>query len=110
VKVFNLTDKHVDYRGRTMPGYGMSEHADLKHVPDRDLALQDAGILAFGSLPKGWSKPEPVPEPTPDELAMKEVPAKKASDVVKLEETVKVEVKIPAEARPESKDDSKKKK
>jgi hypothetical protein len=113
VKVFNLTNKHIDYRGKTMGPYGMSDHPDLKHVPTRDLAMAEAGTLAFGSLPKGWKKPEPTPEPTPAEKAAvgkkKVEPAKKAIDVVKLEETAKVEVKVPPEAKPDKEEKKSKK-
>lgn len=59
MKVFNLTDKHIDYRGKTMRAYGSEEYPDLVHVPNRDLLLQEEGLLAFGKLPKGWEKPQP---------------------------------------------------
>lgn len=108
MRVYNLTDKHIDYRGKTMTPYGSSDHPDLKHVPGRDLAMAEAGMLAFGSLPKGWSKPEPVVIPEP--VVEKKEEVKKAADVVKLDETVKVEMKIPSEAKPEAKEESKKKK
>lgn len=111
MKVYNLTNKHLDYRGKTMGPYGMSDHPDLKFVPNRDLAMAEAGMLAFGSLPKGWSRPAPVPEPTPAEVAAAAkkpvVMAKKPVDVIKVDETVKVEVKIPPEAVP-PKDEHKK--
>lgn len=109
MKVFNLTERHIDYRGKTMGPYGSSDHPDLKHVPARDLAMAESGMLAFGSLPKGWKKPEPVVAPAPV-VEKKVLEAKKPADVVKLEETTKVEVKIPPEAKPEAKEEHKKSK
>lgn len=57
MKVFNLTDQIVDYRGKVIPPYG-SEEYDITFIPDRDRALEKNGILSFGALPKWWRKPE----------------------------------------------------
>jgi hypothetical protein len=62
VRVFNLTDQTLVYGGRSIAPYG-SEEVAIDFIPNRDLALQKAGVLSFGSLPKGWSKPEPKPDP-----------------------------------------------
>lgn len=53
--VFNLTDKGVVYKGKHIPPNGGSvEISNLSFIPNRDLALQDAKVLAFGQLPKWW--------------------------------------------------------
>jgi len=62
VRVFNLTPQSLVYRGRSIPPYG-SEEIAVAFIPNRDLALQKAGVLSFGSLPNGWKPPEPKPEP-----------------------------------------------
>lgn len=67
MRVFNLTDQPLMYGGRTIPPYG-SEEVSLDFIPNRDLALQKAGVLSFGSLPRGWAKPSPKPEPTVSSL------------------------------------------
>lgn len=64
MRVFNLTDQPLVYGGRTISPYG-SEEVSIDFIPNRDLALQKAGVLSFGSLPKGWSKPRPKPDPAP---------------------------------------------
>lgn len=63
MKVFNLTEQYVDYRKKTLPPFGSLDY-DMDFIPDRDLGLQKAGVLAFGALPKGWTKPAP-PMPAP---------------------------------------------
>ena len=62
MRVFNLTDQTLVYGGRSIAPYG-SEEVAIDFIPNRDLALQKAGVLSFSSLPKGWSKPEPKPDP-----------------------------------------------
>lgn len=109
MRVFNLTDQTVDYRGRHIQAYGSVEITDISFIPNRDRFLADRGMLAFGNLPVGWKKPEPkmvVPPPAPVETVK-----------VKLSETVKVEaspmrvIELPAmEAPKEENRDFKKKK
>lgn len=92
MKVFNLTDKDIDYRGHLLKAYGSREYPDLSFIPNRDMTLQDAKVLSFGSLPVGWAPPAPKPEPeTPRVIAVKE------ADLVPQKEDVKVEVKEVAE-------------
>lgn len=57
MKVFNLTDKYIDYRGMVIRPYSNQNYPGLEFIPDRDRQLQTVGVLAFGSLPKGWSRP-----------------------------------------------------
>ncbi len=57
MKVFNLTDKNVVYRGKTLKPYEAGDFPYLSYIPDRDMKLQHSKILAFGKLPKGWTKP-----------------------------------------------------
>lgn len=59
MKVFNLTEQYVDYRKKTLPPYGSLDY-DMDFIPNRDQELQKAGVLSFGSLPPGWSRPMPV--------------------------------------------------
>jgi hypothetical protein len=55
MRVFNLSPQEVTYKGRRIPPNGGSaEFPTLSFIPDRDLALQEARILSFGSLPKWW--------------------------------------------------------
>ncbi len=96
MKVFNLTDQRVDYKGRTIAPYG-SETYDLTFIPDRDRALEKAKILAFGALPKGWRKPAPLIEVVKVPVAVQQVekPAEKAVEklVIAVADEVKVEEK-----------------
>lgn len=64
MRVYNLTDQRVDYRGKLIPPYG-SEEFDIDFIPNRDLALAKNKMLAFGALPKGWVKPQPKVEAPP---------------------------------------------
>ena len=64
MQVFNLTNQPVDYRGKLIAPYGSAEF-DIRFIPERDLKLESAGILSFGTLPRGWSKPQPKPEAVP---------------------------------------------
>lgn len=113
MRVFNLTDKSIDYRGKTMGPYGHSDHpdlVDLSMVPTRDLAMQKAGMLAFGVLPTSWKKPEPVAPPAPPAPPAKKVEVK-LTEAVKVEATAaKAEVMpAPAEVKDESKESKKSK-
>lgn len=52
MRVYNLTDRPIEYRGRTIqPSGGFVEFHDLTFIPDRDLKLQTDKVLAFGVLP-----------------------------------------------------------
>jgi hypothetical protein len=52
MRVYNLTDKPLDYRGRTIPpSGGFVDFLDLAFIPDRDLKLQSDRVLSFGRLP-----------------------------------------------------------
>lgn len=52
MRVFNLTEKPLDYRGRTIPpDGGYLDFPDMDFIPDRDLRLQQERILSFGRLP-----------------------------------------------------------
>lgn len=108
MKVFNLTDRDIDYRGRLLGPYQSADY-DIGFLPDRDLALQKAGVLAFGSLPKGWVKPAPKPEPVaPLAVQAKPVaPKTVAAPVSEVKVADAVEVKLVDKA--EEKDWKKKK-
>jgi hypothetical protein len=55
MKVFNLTDKPIEYRGRSIPSSGGSlEYADLSFIPNRDMRLVEKRVLSFGDLPSWW--------------------------------------------------------
>lgn len=75
MRVFNLTERYIDYRGKVLKPFGSDNYPDMDYVPTRDLALQKSKVLAFGSLPKGWVKPPHVPRPAkPPAPAAKEQP------------------------------------
>lgn len=57
MRVFNLTDKVISFKGKNLLPYDSLE-IPMSFIPDRDMLLQKAGKLAFGALPKGWKKPE----------------------------------------------------
>lgn len=98
MRVFNLTDQRVDYRGKLIPPYG-SEEYDLSFIPDRDKMLEKRGMLAFGALPKFWKKPEP-PKPAPakpvkvEVKAQVEVKKELPEEEVKAVEAPKVEERV----------------
>ena len=55
--VFNLTQKDLIYRGRSIPPNGGSlnyPELDKGQVPARDRKLEKAHVLAFGILPFWW--------------------------------------------------------
>jgi myo-inositol catabolism protein IolC len=57
MKVFNLTEKALVYRRRTIPPNGGSfDFLDLRVIPLRDqkLAQGTKAVLAFGTLPEWW--------------------------------------------------------
>lgn len=60
MRVFNLTKTDHVYKGRTIPPNGGSLEYGEIFVPDRDLALEKAGILAFGKLPTNWKPAAPI--------------------------------------------------
>lgn len=95
MRVFNLTDQRVDYKGRTIAPYG-SDEFDLSFIPDRDRGLEKARILAFGALPKNWRRPQPPPEPVPVKMvAERQAPktvAVVATEEVKVSEDTAVKV------------------
>lgn len=97
MRVFNLTDQRVDYKGRTLPPYG-SEEFDLSFIPDRDRGLEKAKILAFGALPKNWHRPKPPPEPVPAKMVAERTPEKTvqvwAAEKLEVAEEAKVEPKV----------------
>ena len=92
MRIFNLTDGTVDYKGKSIRAYG-SVDIDVQMIPDRDAALEKAGILAFGTLPVGWRRPEP------------ELVEKKATTDVVVEEKLSLGLK----ELPKERNDSKKK-
>lgn len=111
MRVFNLTDQSLVYGGRTIAPYG-SEEVAIDFIPNRDLALQKAGVLSFGSLPKGWTKPQPKPSPLENPQVVKEVVAafKAALDAPSMARSAfKVEEALP-ESTPEEKPENSKKK
>lgn len=56
MRVFNLTQYEVDYKGRKIPANGGSlDYPTLTFVPSRDLELEAAKVLAFGALPAWWN-------------------------------------------------------
>lgn len=55
MRVYNLSNKEVTYKGKRVPPNGGSvEITGLSFIPDRDRALETAKILAFGKLPNWW--------------------------------------------------------
>jgi hypothetical protein len=85
VKVYNLTDRTIDYRGRLIPANGgWVEMPELTYIPDRDLRLAEARYLAFGSLPDWWHPPNLIPV---ERITLK------VSDDVKVEDAVEVKSK-----------------
>lgn len=93
MKVFNLTPQSLVYGGRTIPPYG-SEEIAVAFIPNRDLALQKAGVLSFGSLPSDWKKPEPKPDPVQQTAPVGEPIKAELNSPVVLRETFPEEVQI----------------
>lgn len=65
MRVYNLTDKPLDFRGRVLPANGGSTtFPELDgFVPDRERQLEKAGVIAIGSLPVMW-RPRSAPPVT----------------------------------------------
>jgi hypothetical protein len=75
MRVYNLTEKPLDYRGKMLPPNGGSlEFPELDvFIPTRDRALEEKRFVAFGSLPVWWAKTQeapPVSKPEP-QVALK---------------------------------------
>ena len=92
MKVFNLTDKPIEYRGRSIPANGGSlEYADLSFIPNRDMRLVEKRVLSFGDLPNWWlsmrAEKQKISAPPPK-------PVQKASVSVVEKVTVRDEVKF----------------
>jgi hypothetical protein len=55
MRVFNLTTKTVDYRGKNIgPNGSFEDYPDMTFIPDRDKALEGQRVLSFGKLPYWW--------------------------------------------------------
>jgi hypothetical protein len=87
MRVFNLSSKTIDYRGKHIsPGGGYEDYPDMTFVPDRDLALESSRVLAFGKLPNWWlvekslqAAPAPTPvKPQPKKAQVKSYPLPQA--------------------------------
>jgi hypothetical protein len=64
MKVFNLTEKMIDYRGKTLPPGGSQEFPELDvFVPTRDRELERQHVLAFGELPSWWKLERDLSQP-----------------------------------------------
>lgn len=87
MKVYNLTNGLLDYRGKLIPPRGGSlEYPELDvFIADRDRKLAQAGVISFGQLPKSWLAVETKKvEEKPVPLALKEL-APQPEDEVKVE-------------------------
>lgn len=95
MRVFNLTDKPIEYRGRAIPANGGSlEYADLSFIPNRDMRLVEKRVLSFGDLPNWWvsqrAEKQRVAAPPPKPVQKVSV---SMSDKVTVRDEVKVEPK-----------------
>lgn len=101
--VFNLTNQPLVFRKRTIPPEGSFDFKDMTFVPGRDKALEQAGVLSFGSRPKGWKSAKAVPAPVTlvtlppvmliDPVTVKEAVLEAPREEVKVEEKVDFGVK-----------------
>lgn len=83
MRVYNLSSKEVVYKGKKIPPNGGSvEVQGMTFIPNRDLALQEARVLAFGKLPKWWemdkalmtaAAPTPAPKKKSEPVAEKKI-------------------------------------
>lgn len=56
MRVYNLTDQVLSYRGKDLPPNGGSkdfQELDV-FIPDRDRELEERKVIAFGALPSWW--------------------------------------------------------
>lgn len=60
MKVYNLTTSDYTYKRVIIPANGGCVDIPMDFIPNRDLKLQKAGVLAFGALPKYWTPAKPV--------------------------------------------------
>lgn len=108
--VYNLTSQPLVYRGRTRPPEGSYDFKDMTWVPDRDAALQESGLLAFGALPYGWVPPsQRMPPRGPvEKVALGEAiavkvgraaPLPEAAEVQKTEEAVPTPQSVPTKKK-----------
>lgn len=93
MKVFNLSEKDLDYRGKKIAANGGSQmYADLKFIPNRDLQLEKNGVIAFGTLPAGWQpKVRKSVAPPPPVPAAPQVIKLEVSDQVPVTDAAQVE-------------------
>lgn len=78
MRVFNLTDSPITYKGRPIPEFGSLEYPELTFVPDRDKANKS---MSFGTLPKGWVRPLPAAEPVVEVKVSQPEPSKMIVEV-----------------------------
>jgi hypothetical protein len=96
VKVFNLTESPLDFRGRTIPADGgYLEYPELDvFIPNRDRELASAGVISFDYIPASWHAKKAIRILSiAREHGAKTVMTKKLSfsDKVQVKDAVKVE-------------------
>ena len=95
--VYNLTNGEVTYKGKKVPPNGGSVNIpDLSFIPNRDLELEKARILAFGSLPRWWAVEQALKTTVAAPVPVVELPPMKAPEkkiVITTEAPVEVEDK-----------------
>ena len=89
--VFNLTNQPIVYRNRTIPAEGSFDYQDMSFVPDRDKALAQAKVLAFGSRPSTWLSSQPAPMSTAQAVALAASRAKPEVKDLPQEEFMRIE-------------------
>ena len=88
MKVYNLTEMTLDYRGyKIPPNGGWVEIPDLTFIPDRDKRLEKEKYLSFGSLPSWWHPPNLIPVEKKSSKELTETP--KVEDSIEIKPTSK---------------------
>ena len=106
MRVFNLTDRDVDFHGLLIPmngGYRDYPLLSRGQLPERDQRLASAGLLAFDSLPREWAPKVEAPPPAPATVPVKKVeaPAPLKMGLVEMPVLPVEEVKV-EETKPET--------
>jgi hypothetical protein len=94
MQVYNLTERPIDFHGRTIPPNGGSvSFPELdSFIPDRDQELERARVLSFGHVPEWWKNEQRLKA----NFAKPAVVVKRLVEDIAVEETVSFKTKSSA--------------
>jgi hypothetical protein len=108
MKVYNVTDAALSFRGKEIPpGQGLDFPELDRFLPDRERAMVAKRVIAIGQLPAWYTVKRAVPTSSPKPVQLPARAVVKAVSHVKLEGGVEVkttEAPTPAVVLPEERE------